>query len=83
MPPVPSSTVKCVPASVICRLVLLVGQAAADHVSPLASTNAPRGEMPVGIVSMNNDVLPSRNSTWQEELQAGKLSDNPIARFTL
>jgi hypothetical protein len=65
--PVPSSTVKCVPDSVICRVVLLVGQAAADHVCPLASTNAPEGEIAVGIVSTNNEVLPSRNSIWQGE----------------
>ena len=60
--PVPSSTVRCVPVSVICRVVLLVGQAAADHVFPFASTIAPKGEMAVGIVSTNNEVLPSRNS---------------------
>ena len=67
VPPVPNSTVKCVPASVICRVVLLAGQAAADHVFPLASTIAPNGEIAVGIVSTNNEVLPSRNSTWQGE----------------
>ena len=65
--PVPSSTVSCVPDSVICRVVLLVGQAAADHVCPFASTNAPEGEIAVGIVSTNNEVLPSRNSIWQGE----------------
>src|SRR5262249_17693646 len=67
VPPVPSNTVKRVPDSVICRVVLFAGQAAADHVFPLASTNAPRGEMAVGIVSTNNEVLPSRNSILQGE----------------
>ena len=65
--PVPTSTVSCVPDSVICRVVLLVGQAAAVHVCPFASTNAPKGEIAVGIVSTNNEVLPSRNSIWQGE----------------
>ena len=67
VPPVPSSTVKCVPDMVICRVVLLVGQAAAVHVFPFASTNAPRGEMADGIFSTNKEVLPSRNSIWQGE----------------
>jgi hypothetical protein len=52
---------------VICLLVLLVGQADADHAFPLASTKAPSGEIAVGIVSTNNEVLPSRNSIWQGE----------------
>ena len=61
----PSSTVKCVPDMVICLLVLLVGQADADQVVPLASTNAPKGEIAVGIVSTNSEVLPSRSSILQ------------------
>ena len=80
----PSSTVKCVPAMVICLLVLLVGQATADHVCPLASTSAPKGEIAVGIVSTNNEVLPSRNSIWQgEALHIGKEPESPIAKLTL
>jgi hypothetical protein len=68
---------------VICRVVLLIGQATADHVIPFASTNAPKG-IAVGIVSTNNEVLPSRNWIWQGELlHVGKLFDSPIARLML
>ena len=65
--PVPSSTVSCVPVSVICRVVLLVGQLPADHTCPLASAKDPAATPP-DTLSTNNEVLPSRNSIWQVEV---------------
>jgi hypothetical protein len=69
--PVPSSIVNCVPDIVICRVVLLVGQLAADHTCPLASAKDPRA-IPPDTVSTNNEVLPSRNSIWQVAVHIGK-----------
>ena len=44
----------------------------------------PKGEIAVGIVSTNNEVLPSRNSIWQgEALHIGKEPESPIAKLTL
>ena len=66
----PNSTVSFVPNSVICRVVLLVGQLAADHICPLASAKNP-ADNPDGTVSTNNDVLPSRNSMRHPDEHGG------------
>ena len=64
----PSSTVSCVPDSVICRAALFVGQLAADHTCPLASAKDP-AVTPLDTLSTNNEVLPSQNSIWQVDVE--------------
>ena len=66
--PVPSSTVSCEPDSVICRVVLFVGQLAADQTCLLASAKDPAATPP-DTLSTNNEVLPSRNSIWQVDVE--------------
>jgi hypothetical protein len=61
----PTKTIRCVPVMVICRAVLLVGQAAAVQTCPFASAKLPGGTPDTVITP--TEVLPSRNSTRQLE----------------
>jgi hypothetical protein len=67
----PGNTVSFVPDKVICRVVLLDDQAAADHALPLASAKNPAAIPGGGTVSTNNDVLPSRNSMLHPVVHGG------------